>query len=279
MWIWWILSLFILIACFIFTYRMIVSSYDFLPADKRLFMGFKRNHNPENSSQQESLKNLKSKLKSVEENNSYYEIQFSKFQQRLKTLEELYNNQQQKPLMPKGEEEENWKEIYYEENEAKEKLENELDAIRQKLEDAENKVGELEKNKSEWSSLRSDYDARLNDLQSMQNNLEVLQRQLEASTDREKEMEQLLLVEINFKKQYTQLEKEHVRLKSENEEVRKQLIEMSKRETEMEQRTAHAKELESRIAIYEEEKSKMLSDLEQMMSQKNVFPSHNNPGE
>ena len=38
MWIWWIVSLISLIACAIFAYRMIVSSYEFLPADKRYFL-------------------------------------------------------------------------------------------------------------------------------------------------------------------------------------------------------------------------------------------------
>ncbi len=40
MWIWWIVSLIILIACIVFTYRMIVSSYDFLPADKKYLPRF-----------------------------------------------------------------------------------------------------------------------------------------------------------------------------------------------------------------------------------------------
>ena len=272
MWIWWIVSLVILITCFIFTYRMIVSSYKFLPTDKKFPMGFKKNYTSDKSLLQESLNNLRSKLKSVEDSTSYYEIQFSKFQQRLKALEELCNNKQQEIThVTKAAEEEDWKEMYYQENEAKEKIENELDEVRQKLEEAQNNIEELEENKREWSGLQSNYDTRLNDLQSMQNNIEVLQRELEAAADREKEMEQLLLVEINFKKQYAQLETEHARLKSENEDIRRQLIEMSKREAEMEQRIVHVKELESRVAIFEEEKSKMISDLEQMVNQNKMF--------
>ena len=46
---------------------------------------------------------------------------------------------------------------------------------------------------------------------------------------------------------------------------------MTKREKEMEQRIVHVKELESRVAIYEEEKSKMISDLEQMVNQNKMF--------
>jgi predicted nucleic acid-binding Zn-ribbon protein len=272
MWIWWMVSLVILITCFIFTYRMMVSSYEFLPTDKKFLMGFKKNYISDKSLLQEYLRNLKSKIQSVEDTTSYYEIQFSKFQQRLKALEELCNHKQPEIAhAPKASEEEDWKEMYYQENEAKEKIENELDEVRQKLEEAQNNIEEFEKNKSEWSVLQSNYDARLNDLQSMQNNIELLQRQLEAAADREKEMEQLLLVEINFKKQYAQLETEHARLKSENEDIKRQLIEMNKREAEMEQHIVRAKELESRIAIYEEEKLKMISDLEQMVNQNKMF--------
>jgi chromosome segregation ATPase len=235
-------------------------------------MGFKKNYISDKSLLQEYLRNLESKIQSVEDTTSYYEIQFSKFQQRLKALEELQNNKSQEIIPePKASEEEDWKEMYYQENEAKEKIENELDEVRQKLEEAQNNIEEFEKNKSEWSVLQSNYDARLNDLQSMQNNIELLQRQLEAAADREKEMEQLLLVEINFKKQYAQLETEHARLKSENEDIKRQLIEMNKREAEMEQHIVRAKELESRIAIYEEEKLKMISDLEQMVNQNKMF--------
>ena len=53
MWIWWIVSLIILIACIIFAYRMIVSSYEFLPVDKRYFLGlFKNPANTETGSLQ-----------------------------------------------------------------------------------------------------------------------------------------------------------------------------------------------------------------------------------
>lgn len=269
MWI-WIVSLIVLVACFIFAYRMIVSSYDYMPTDKKFPPGFKKAFTSEASLHQETLRALRSKLKSVEDNNSYYEIQFSKFQHRLKALEELQNTQPKishKPFI----DEEDWKEMYYEENDAKEKLENELDETSQKLADAGNSLKEFEESKRQWSGLQSEYDARLNDLQSMQNNMELLQRQLDAVAEREKELEQLLLVEINLKKQYSQLETGHVQLKSETEDLRRQLAEMHRREAALEHRISHVNELESRVAIYEEEKSKIISDLELMAGQNKMF--------
>lgn len=276
MWL-WIVSLIVLIACFIFAYRMIVSSYDFLPADKKFSLGFKKDYSSDDSLRDETLRDLRSKLKSLEGSTSYYEIQFSKFQQRLKVLEESNDFQKGSvQSVDKKDDEEDWKEMYYEENEAKTKLENEIDVLMQKLEDAENNSGELKKNNLELTALRSDYDTRLNDLQSMQDNMGILQRQLEAAAEREKELEQLLLVEINAKKQYSFLETAHTQLKSENEDIRRQLIEMNKKEAEMESRNKHVKELESRVALYEEEKAKMISDLELMVSHNKMFFSNKN---
>ncbi len=278
MWIWWIVSLVVLIVCFIFAYRVIVSSYDFLPSDKKLFPRFKKNISSSGTPplQQEALRNLRNKVQSVEDNTSFYEIQFSKFQQRLKALEELYNTQHQQINIQPKKDEEDWKEMYYEENEAKEKLENELDETRERLEESENKLKGIEENNSKWIGLQSDYDARLNDLQSMQNNIGLMQRQLEAAAGREKELEQILLSEITIKKKYSQLESAHIRLQSETEDLRNQVVEMNQKERELEVRITRLNELESKLAIYEEEKAKMISDLELMVSQNKMFPGYKN---
>ena len=258
MWIWWIVSLTVLIACFIFAYRMMVSSYDFLPMDKKFSFGFKKNFSSENPTpaQQEVIRSLKTKLQAVEDNTSFYEIQFSKFQQRLKTLEEQYNTQVQQANHP-HQAEEDWKEMYFEENEVKEKLENELDETRQKLEAAEHKLSSIGEDNSKWRALQSDYDSRLNDLQSMQNNIELLQRQLEAAGEREKELEQILLSEISIKKKYAQLETQFTSLKSENEDLRRQLLETNEKERDLQIRIERLNELISKMRLFmKKEKAK-----------------------
>jgi chromosome segregation ATPase len=269
--IWWIISLVVLIICFIFAYRVIVSSYDYMPGDTKNFLSFKRNTPSENNpANNETIWDIKNKIHQVEENSSFYEIQFTKLKERLNALEDLYNSQQEKALVP--DEKEDWKEMYYEENEIKERLENELDGTRQKLDDAENKLSSIEENNSKWISLQSDYDARLNDLQSMQNNIGLLQRKLEAAINREKELERSLLTEINLKKQYEQFQSENARLQSENEELRKQIVEMDKKGKHLESGISRLNELESKLAVFEEEKARMISDLEQMLHQ-NKFMS------
>ncbi|MEO6905979.1 MAG: hypothetical protein ABI148_06435 [Ginsengibacter sp.] len=272
MWIWWIISLVVLIACFIFAYRVIVSSYDFLPADKKNLFRFKRNITVESSHDRgETIWDLKNQLQKVQENSSFHELQFSKLQQRLKALEAQYESQLQPLIAPKKEDEEDWKEMYYEENDRKEKLENELDTTRQKLEIVESKLNLVEENNSKWNSLQSEYDARINDLQSMQNNIGLLQRQLEAAAARERELELSLISEINAGKQYSQLDSENARLKIENDDLRKEIVQISKKEKELEGGISKLKELENRLSIYEEEKAKMISDLELMVNQNKIF--------
>ena len=278
MWIWWIISLIVLIACFIFAYRVIMSSYDFLPADKKNFFQFKRNISAESGPTRstEAMWDLKNQLQKVEEKSSFYEIQFSKLQQRLKALELQYENKQQQIVPAKKEDEEDWKEMYYEENEVKEKLENELDITRQKLEEVENKLTSLEENNSKWSGLQSEYDARLNDLQSMQNNIGLLERKLEASAAREKELEISLAAEINEKKQYAHSQSEVARLKSENDDLRQQIVEVHKKEKALEGGISRLNELEATLAVYEEEKAKMIADLELMVNQNKMFSTSRN---
>lgn len=269
MWIWWIISLVVLIACFIFAYRVIVSSYEFLPDDGKNFLRFRRNNSSEESAKNDLIWEVRNKLQKMEENSTFYEIQFSKLTERLKALEQL--NQQSQPLLQEKEDEEDWKEMYYEENELKEKLENELDAVKQKLEETTAKLNSLEENNSRWAGLQSDYDARLNDLQSMQNNIGNLQRQLEAATQREKELQQSLLQEVMIRKQNTELQNAQARLQSENDELRRQIVEMHQKEKNREADITRLHELESKLLLYEEEKAKMIADLEQMFNQNKLF--------
>lgn len=232
MWIWWIVSLIILIACIVFAYRMIVSSYDFLPADKKYLPRFGKNtaRTKSLSPDQESSGNLNSRLQSIEEANAFREIQFSKFQQRLKLLEERFDSTSKPYEDLRKSDNEDWKEMYYEENERKEKLENELDETRQQLETNEALLQQLRKNNRDRTSLISDHDSMTYDHQSMRQSIEMMQKQIVAASEREKELEQLLHVEIEAKKTYSRLESEQRRLQFENEDLRRQIVEFGRQQ-------------------------------------------------
>ncbi len=262
MWIWWMVSLLILIACIIFAYRMIVSSYQFLPVDKRYFLGNGKNPAKAETEllQKDALKSLKTQVQSVEDNNTFYQIQLSKFQQRLKILEEMQQSIAQPALQVKDEED--WKEMYYEENEIKEKLENELDITKQKLEDAETKLKASSENNFNSIRLQSDYESSPQELQWLRREIDILQSKLAAATDREKDLEQLLIAEITVREKYIVLQKEYVQLQSEADELRQRIAEFSKKDMNLEMRLLRISELESKLSICEQEKLKLKSRLE-----------------
>ena len=147
--------------------------------------------------------------------------------------------------------------MYYEENVIKEKLENDLDYTRQKLEEAENKLKESSEKSSRWVQLQSDYESRLYDLHSLQEHIDLLKRQLEASVEREKELEQLLLSEITLREKYSLLQREYTELQSEADDLRRRIVELNKNDVNLQIRVAHLNELESKLALCEEEKIRL----------------------
>jgi len=277
MWIWWIISLIVLIACFIFAYKMIASSYESMPSGKKNFLRFNKSTTTTSEGRTEIIYELKSHLKKMEENASLYEIQFSKLQQRLNVLEGGKEKRQVVETVAQAEQTEDWKEMYYEENEAKEKLENELDMTLQKLEEVEMAIASSRENQSNITNLQSNYDARLNDLKSKQEHIDLLQRKIEGAREREKELQHSLQHEINSKKQLSNIGSENARLKSENDELRSQLVELDKKEKELRLRIGRVSELESKLFIYEQEKAKMIANLENMVKQNKLFSSTKNP--
>jgi chromosome segregation ATPase len=268
--VWWIMSLIILIVCIIFAYRMIVSTYDFLPVDKRYFLGFYKNPvlSDAGPAQRDKLRSLNKKVQAVEDNTTFYGIQFSKFQDRLKALEELKSVQSFPVKITKAEkpqDEEDWKEMYYEENSSKEKLENDLDHTRQMLEEAENKLKDSAEKGNRWAELQSDYESRLLDLHSLQNHIDRLQRQLEAGSERERELEQLLLSEITLREKYSLLQREYTELQSEADDLRRRIVDLNKKDVDLQSRVIHLNELESNLAICEEEKIRLKTHLLQQL--------------
>lgn len=268
--VWWIMSLIILIVCIIFAYRMIVSSYEFLPVDKRYFLGFYKNHVSKDAGpvQRDTLRALNKKVQSVEDDTTFYGIQFSKFQERLKALEEL-NTLRSPPekitRATKSEDEEDWKEMYYEENTVKEKLENDLDYTRQLLDEAENKLKDSSEKGARWVELQSEYESRLHDLHSLQDQIGLLKMRLEAGEEREKELEQLLLSEITLREKYSLLQREYVELQSEADDLRRRIVELNKKDVDLQIRVIHLNELESKLAICEQEKIKLKTSLEELL--------------
>jgi cell division septum initiation protein DivIVA len=77
----------------------------------------------------------------------------------------------------------------------------------------------------------------------------------------------LLAAENHIKNQYEQLKHDFIRLQIENDDLRKQIVEADSREKESKKSMAHMNELESKLSLYEQESSRMIATLEQMVYQ------------
>ncbi len=304
MWLWWVISLLILVSCIIFAWRMIVSSYEFLPIDKRFFFSFyKKDSEPvERISNNRPHSFIRNTKQFSEDTSAFYQIEFTKFNERLKAIEDLLAVKSNPKITASFDQEEDWKELYYQENEAKEKLENELDNLRQQMEQlqaatnekeieewkelyyAENEVkvkleNELDitrirfdeaqaaletslKNVANFSSLQVDYEEKVNNVQQLENTVSLLQKQISASVERENELENLLISEIIIREKYALLQSKYGKLQMEANDLEQRILEQSQREMNLEVKLMRLNELESKLALCEEESRKLKTKLE-----------------
>lgn len=268
----WIISLIVLLASIVFVYRMLVTSNEFIATDKIFPFKFLKTGSARDKSYRKSLSVLNSKIKSLEDSNAYYEMQFSKLQSRLSEFPNNIVSQQKSFAAPEEEEEEDWAELYYQENESKVKLENDLDEAMQKLEASNQEVLVLQEESHNTAILNSKLDARLIELKSRQNEVEALQKKLKGAAEREKELQELLTKEIALKIVYDRIENDNVRLRSELEDQRRQLTEMFQKEKEATKQLSRARELQSHLGImYEEEKNRKIVDLNKKMEKNKIF--------
>src|SRR5690606_19191501 len=132
----------------------------------------------------QSLTVLNSKIKSLEDSNAYYEIQFSKLQMQLNDAGESESGVSSGRIIPEKEEEEeeDWKELYYQENEDKVRLENELDQSLQNLEAANRELVQLKEKTQKTAVLNSLLDTTQIELNAVQNQVQILEKKLIGAT-------------------------------------------------------------------------------------------------
>ena len=269
----WVISLIVIIATFVLVYKMLVTSSEFFSSDKLSpLKSLKAGHSRDKFYRQ-SLSLLNSKIKSLEDSNAYYEIQFSKLQLQINSGQNIHQamqTQTEPPTLIK-EEEEDWEEMYYQENEQKVQIENELDKTLQALDQLRQKLLNQEEKNENLGALRSNYDARMIELKSMQNQMNGLEKKLEGAAEREHELNTLLQKEIDLKKVYAKMEKENVRLRSETQDQKRQLTEMYAKEKEFSKQLAQTRELQSQLGMYENEKSRKMDELKRQMENNRIF--------
>lgn len=267
MWLWWILSLIILTASIIFSLYIFYSSYK-APFVKKDFY-VKRNYNSIIKSipitKQQVIASLKLKLQSVEHNSILYYNELKKLQQRIQALEKNKGtgNQKDKEIY----DDENWEELYYNLHDEKEKMESELDLTGQKLEEAESLINEYKRKENLWKEKRSELENELNKAHTLQNKIGALQRELEGAKEREKELQEQLLAQKEFYKDFELLQQQYTYVQSEADELRNRIKEINNRDILLQQKINRLTELESTIEISEYEKMDIRKSIEEIITE------------
>ncbi len=268
----WIISLIILLASIVFVYRMLITSNEFIAPDKIFPFKFLKPGSERKEFYRKSLTVLNSRIKSLEDSNAYYEMQFSILQSRI-SESTMDASLQQKPFsLLLEEEEEDWKELYYQENEQKVQLENDLDQALQDLAAKNQEIEKLKEGASKKAILNSKRDERPTELNSIQCEADTFQKKLTGAAKLENGVRILLNKEITLKFVNENSVNDNVRLRSEVEDQKRQLTEMCQKEKVVIRQLSSAKELQSHLgAMYEEKKKRKIMDLTNKMGKNKIF--------
>lgn len=270
MWVWWIVSLVILIACIIFSLYIFFATYKTIQVEKGT--------SPENSldiprhlypvTKQQIINSLKLKLQSVEHSSSLYYTELKQLQERIQALEK---NNTPAGNKEKFDKDENWEELYYQIHDEKEKMESELDVTNQKLAEAESYLNELKERERSWKEKRSELEMQLNKAHSLQNKIGELQRELEGSLNRETDLQQQLLSQKELLKDFELLQQQYAQLQSESDELRNRMLELNNRDLLLQEKNKRLTELESAIEISEYEKMDIKKSVEEIITENDAL--------
>ena len=235
MWLWWFVSVIFLILCIGFAVRMLTTSRqihrlilfgdnDRVRKSRVIFQG---RLNDVVLQQNQELQGLQVKIRIMEENALNSNMQLLKLKERLDLLEIGSVQSVKLPVKQPFQDEENWEELYYEIAEKKEKLEDELDRVKQELSENDFPVNYQDKEK-EVSVLRSELENLQNETSILKNVIDELQQKLVASEERERELSIQLDAEKNLRHELKHVKQQYTRVQSEADELRERINEFSK---------------------------------------------------
>lgn len=267
MWLWWILSLVVLVLCLVFAIRIFTTSRNLhrqvFADDKDDFppLKFPKRSFLRSDPQEQAILLLRTRLQQVMSNSDKYLEQLNKLTDRLEALE----SGKRLPVAKKADTDDDWEEMYYEEQAKKEKLENELDVTQQLVEKNEEKLLALEQREQGYKQTLSEFEGQINNLNALEERIELLQRKLEGSKEREQELQQQLDQEHADIEQYRLMQKDHIRLQAEAEDLRRSLQELGNSNRLTEQKLHRLAELESTLDAAEYEKSDLRKKVEEII--------------
>lgn len=226
------------------------------------------------SRSQKTVAELNLKIKSLEETTLYYQNLFHEIRDQLRALE----NQKQQvkeikadDLPVQGEYEEDWKELYFEENEKKEALENELDSTSQRLEEVEKLLQEQQVMGENVNNLRAELSAAYEEIDTHKRTITQLQERMQAKSPHEEECEKIAVEYKRLRENQQVLQQENARLKAQSEDQKEQLMTLSQKRGEQERIMKRNGELESVVSLYRMENGSVKRRVEEMISQNKMF--------
>ena len=147
MWLWWGVSLIVLVISIIFAIKVFASSRQL---QKLISIGDRISDTPSRNLMSESniikslrpqeITELMAKLRTLEENVHNYTLQLNRMEWRLTNIESAKNP---KSMDFDNKDPENWEELYFEILDKKENLESELEVASLKIEQSESRISEL----------------------------------------------------------------------------------------------------------------------------------------
>lgn len=276
MWIWFSISMLLVIACIIFGIYSFISSRtlqkSILPESKYKNTGYQGNDLPFLISvndpgilQKQTLVKLKTKLKAVEESSLLSVRYLEELKKRIEALESAGNLTVETEEAKWNNEGEDWEKLYYDIKREKQSLEDNLNQVKDILQENISKVQDLEKQRTGWAAIKSEVESKINEIHSLQNIIEELQRNVDGGRERERELAKELAYEKSKHLGQELMQTENNRLRSEVDMLTNSLAEMNRRNVLMEEKIKGLTELGSILEISEYEKMGIKNSFKQLL--------------
>lgn len=251
MWI-WIVCLVVLVICFIIAWRMLMNSYDLNNTDEKKFRLFGSMSPSDISFYTETIRSMRSKLKSLEDKSEYYESQIDSLNKKLRVFEKKSPTSAPLQVHPHAlmdEEGEDWKELYYAENGKKEKLENELDASHQEIEFLEEQLVNVKNELEKAVSGAADNKKQDEEIAALRRTIDELHKGIEEAAQLQKLFEEQ-------KKQLEEATQSLNTVKAEKEELERQLRQKAVAQAASEEKIKSLLDVEKQLEALQKEKEK-----------------------
>jgi hypothetical protein len=134
-----------------------------------------------------------------------------------------------------------------------ERLQVALTTYRQKTLLQEQTIRELREQATAGTIVKSFYELQLHDIQQLQEHVRELMQRAESAAGRETELEKEIVVSVNDVRQLEEIRSQYNHLQAHLQELQARLYDMQLQQAAMQQQAVRVAELESQLAIAEEE--------------------------